>query len=148
VTWFPLDEQGFAIRPGRRLAGAELPDIVLGVPGAQMYARVDAGGEDGAWLMDGEHHPHGDEGMVLSVSPTRTSVGVLLATGLALAAAVHSGGDFIDDEIGMLRPPVREPRAVIARTRLAGPPRDLLSASDTYLRQFPHLGGWPTVSLG
>ena len=39
-------------------------------------------------------------------------------------------------------------RAVIARTRLAGPPRDLLSASEAHLRRFPCLGGWPTVSLG
>ncbi|MET0134543.1 MAG: methyltransferase domain-containing protein [Kibdelosporangium sp.] len=123
------------------------PDLAVidadeSVPGAQVYVQVTMG-EDSARLMDGEYHPDGDDGMVLSVSPSRTCAGVVLATSLALAAALASGGEFIDDEIGMLRPPARDPRTAIARSRLTTPSSDLVAASEVYMRQFPHLRGWP-----
>jgi hypothetical protein len=143
VTHSVIDEQRAAIRPGRPLLVAELHDVVFGRPGGDQDVLITAGGEDAAWLMDGEFHPHGEEGMVLSVSPSRTCVGVALATAVALAAALVSGGDFIDGEIRMLRPAVRDPRSVVDRTRLTSSSPDLASAAEKYLRQFPHLGGWP-----
>ncbi len=143
VTHFALDERGPAVRPGRQLTGAELHDVTFGIPGAEGHVQITVGGEDAAWLMEGEHHPHGEEGMVLTVSPSRTCVGVTVATGIALAAALVSGGDFIS-EIRMLRPPVLDPRSVIARTRLTSSSPDLAAATEKYLRQFPHMGGWPT----
>lgn len=143
VINFALNERGAAIQPGWQLAAAELHDVALGVPGAEVFVQVTVGSRDAVWLMDGEFHPDGDGGMVLSVSPSRTCVGVALATGITLAAALAADGDFIDDEMGMLRPPVRDPRLVLARTRLSTPALDLAPASERYLRQFTHLGGWP-----
>jgi hypothetical protein len=143
VIGFAFDERGAAVRRGRRLAEPELRDISLGVPGACVYVQVTLGGSNAAWLMDGEYHPDGDEGMVLSVSPDRSCAGVVLATAVALAAASAAGGDFIDEEIGMLRPPLRDPGLVVARTRLDTASSDVAVASKEYMRQFPHLNDWP-----
>jgi hypothetical protein len=144
VTGFAVYDHGEIVQPGRRLAAPELRAMTLGVPGEGQHVQV-AVGRDPVWLMDGEYHPHGDDGFVLTVSPARTSVGVVLAMSVALAAAMVAGGEFIDDEIRMLRPPERNPRSVVDRTRLRTARPDLATACEEYMRPFPHLGGWPEV---
>jgi hypothetical protein len=52
------------------------------------------------------------------VSPTRTCVGVVVATAVALGAAIASGGRFVDTEIGMLGRHEWDPARFIDRARL------------------------------
>lgn len=90
-----------------------------------------------------------DDGMVDAVfSPTRTCVGVVLATALGLAAADHGCGEFLDLEIRMLDPIVSEPTIFAHSTRLKEPGTDFDLQCERYLRQFTRLDGWPSeVSL-
>lgn len=76
-------------------------------------------------------------------TPTRTCVGVVSATALALAAASCGGGEFFD-EITMLQPPEPDVRRVIERTRLADRGTTFADRCERYMRQFGHLNGWPS----
>ena len=66
-----------------------------------------------------------------------------VATGLALAAAPLSHGEYLDEEIRMLWPALHEPGQVITRTRLPKSSDDFTAQCEKYLRQFSHLNGWP-----
>jgi hypothetical protein len=102
---------------------------------------------DGVRLMVADYH-HEQFGELRGYrhavfSPYRTCVGVAVATGLALAAAQLACGEYLDEQIRMLRPQVHEPGQVINRTRLPQGSGDFAAQCEKYLRQFPDLNGWP-----
>lgn len=85
-----------------------------------------------------------DEGMVDAVfSPTRTCVGVVLATALALATAHHGCGEFLDLQIRMLETGESDPGEALARTKLVEPGTRFVAQCERYMRQFARLNGWP-----
>jgi hypothetical protein len=90
------------------------------------------------------------EGVVEAVfSPSRTCVGVVLATALSLAIAERARGDFVDNQIRMLDPGVSDPEAFVERTKLAEEGTDLDAQCELFMRQFARLEGWPQdVTLG
>jgi hypothetical protein len=145
-------EQGRRLCEGRRLTGPELLSTVIGGPIEQVdeeppnsvHYEVDvAGGNDTVWMMVIDHLPEAGGEVEAVFSPNRTCVGVVTATALALAVASLAGGEFIDEQIGMLRPRSSEPAHVVAATRLPPVSDDFVRACERYLRQFPHLNGWP-----
>jgi hypothetical protein len=77
------------------------------------------------------------------VSPTRTCAGVVLATGVALGAALASGGEFVDVEIVMLDGVAWDPARFIELARLPDGIGDFPARCEQFMRQFPQLGGWP-----
>ncbi len=138
--------QGERVGLGRRLDPAELRDLVIGgpIPAGAVHFEIevpDTG--DGVCLMvfDEQAHQVGP-GRCAVFSPYRTCVGVVVAAGLALAVARLSGGTYVDEDIGMLTEPEHDPDRVIHRTRLSSS-GDFVVQCERYLRQFPHLGGWP-----
>lgn len=159
--------EGRLVDAGRRLGETELAGLMIGepIPGPARDRRStchydfevgDAG--DGARLMvvDYSDATFLDEDDDLGApvqaifSPYRTCVGVVVATSLALGAARCSGGEFVDLEIMMLRPPESDPARVVVATRLAaGGDGDgdgnggFEARCERYLRQFANLGGWP-----
>jgi hypothetical protein len=84
-----------------------------------------------------------DDPVEAVVSPSRTCVGVVLAIGLGLAAAITGQGEIVHDEIHMLRPPIEDPVTFIERTRLAKPGEDFAHQCERFMRQFPLLNNWP-----
>ncbi|MEV7553117.1 hypothetical protein AB0N89_26200 [Amycolatopsis sp. NPDC089917] len=147
--------QGARTDPGRRLDAAGLAAAVIGDPiapgesglsgGVHFEIDVPATG-DGVSLMviDHRHEQFGEYRHRCAVfSPDRTCVGVVVATGLALAAARLARGEYLDEEIRMVRPGLTEPDQVVDQTRLAEGGSDFAARCETYLRQFPGLGGWP-----
>lgn len=148
-------QQGARTGPDRRPDVVNLGATVIGHPmapdgtgaaGVPVKIDVPATG-DGVRLMEIDlHDPEFgafDDDRRAVVSPGRTCVGVTMATGVALAVAQLARGEFLDDEIRMLRPAVRDPDQVIGRTRLRGAEGDFAARCEEYLRQFPDLGGWP-----
>jgi hypothetical protein len=146
-------DRGVRVGPGRRLGVTELAATIVGDPIApepngmsgSVHFEVDLPSTgDGVFFTVIDHTGEAADGhRHVVLSPNRTCVGVVLATSLALAAALRSNGDYVDDEIRMLRPPVRDPVEVIGRTRLSGVGNDFAARCEQYLRQFPGLGGWP-----
>lgn len=139
------DGQGRRLRPGRRLAASELTAETIG-------GRMSAGCFDFRVATSGDlarFFVAPDEGMLDAVfTPTRTCVGVVVATALALATALHGCGEFIDLEIRMLDPGESDPEAMIEQTRLVDPGADFAAQCERYMRQFARLNGWPRdVSL-
>lgn len=141
----PRYEQGRQIDPGQLCSGETLASDTIG-------GRMSAGNYD-FHLADradlARFFVAQDEGMVDAVfSPTRTCVGVVLATALSLAAADHGCGEFLDLEIRMIDPIVSEPSIFAHSTRLKEPGTDFDLQCERYLRQFTRLNGWPRdVSL-
>lgn len=149
-------QKGIRVVPGRCLGAAELAATVIGGPIAQdvtglsgsIHFEIDVRATgDGVRLMVLDYHDeHFGEfrGYRHAVfSPCRTCVGVTVATGLALAAAQLACGEYLDEEIRMLRPEARVPGQVIDRTRLPEGSGDFAAQCEKYLRQFPDLNGWP-----
>ncbi|MEU6072283.1 hypothetical protein [Micromonospora sp. NPDC047074] len=145
-------EQGRRIAASRRLGSAELVSTAIGSPidpksngspGSIHYEIDISDSKDGVWLMLMDHAPGagGDVGAVFS--PYRTCVSVVVATAMALAVADLAGGEFIDEQIQMLRPGHTDPRHVVTATRLPRGQGAFVMRCERYLRQFPHLGGWP-----
>ncbi|WP_327032965.1 hypothetical protein [Micromonospora ureilytica] len=65
-----------------------------------------------------------------------------------LSVADRTGGQFIDDQIQLLRPGHTHPRHMVTATRLPPEPGEFTQRCERYLRQFTHLGAWPrTVSM-
>ncbi|WP_405021327.1 hypothetical protein OHV05_34880 [Kitasatospora sp. NBC_00070] len=83
-------------------------------------------------------------GVQVVVSPTRTCVGVVLATAVALSAASASGGKFVDEEIVMLDRVARDPARFIELAHLADTSGDFGARCEQFMRQFPSLDGWPS----
>lgn len=143
--------EGHRVDAGRRLARRELATELVGdhISGplhrrSTLHFEFDIPSTgDCARLMVIDRSEDVTEPVSGVFSPTRTCVGVVVATALALAAAVQGAGEFIDDEIKMLRPPVTDPRRVIERTRLPGRETDFAGRCERYLRQYPQLDGWP-----
>ncbi|GAB3980501.1 hypothetical protein V1634_15125 [Plantactinospora veratri] len=145
--------QGQRVDPGRRLDPAELAGTSIGdpipaesatSPGTAHYEIDVPASGDGVWLTVIDHLPEAGGGVEAVFSPYRTCVGVVLATALALTGAELTGGEFVDEQIRMLRPGPTAPRRFVAATRLAPPPDDdFAAACERYLRQFPTLDGWP-----
>jgi hypothetical protein len=141
-------------RRARRLGPAGLSAAVIGEP-----IEPDEGGLSGSIFYDIEVTTTSDAIRLMVIdfigeasidddrhavfSPSRTCVGVTVATGLALAAAQLADGEFVDDEIRMLTPPVREPDEFIGRTRLSGPADAFAVQCVKYARQFPALKDLP-----
>lgn len=158
-------DQGRLVDAGRRLSPDEMRSIMIGehVRGplferpSTCHFEFETADGDGARLMefdpcglsDPDDAPEARNAVEACFSPHRTCAGVVMATALALAAAELGGGDFVDIEIMMLRPPVSRPDHVIELTRL--PPDsglDFAKCCEHYMRQFAHLNGWPdTVNL-
>ncbi|MCO1593791.1 hypothetical protein M8C17_01275 [Micromonospora sp. RHAY321] len=145
-------EQGRRIAVGRRLGGSELLSTTIGdpidpesngSPGAIHYEIDITGCNDGVWLMVMDHAPEGGSEVEAVFSPYRTCVSVVVATAMALAVADLGGGEFIDDQIQMLRPGHTDPRHVVKVTRLPRDQGEFPARCERYLRQFPHLGDWP-----
>ncbi|MFG3417352.1 hypothetical protein ACIBTZ_29610 [Micromonospora sp. NPDC049460] len=145
-------EQGRRLSEGRQVDRAELRSTVIGesvdhevdAMSHSVHYEVDvSGGNDTVWMMVIHHLSEAGGGVEAVLSPSRTCVGVVTATALALAVASSAGGEFVDEQIGMLRPRSSDPAHVIAATRLPPGSDDFVSACERYLRQFSHLNGWP-----
>ncbi|WP_139307431.1 hypothetical protein [Micromonospora pattaloongensis] len=145
-------EQGRRIAVGRRLGGVELLSTSIGDPitpesngslGSIHYEIDISGCNDGVWLMVIDHAPEAGGEVKALFSPYRTCVGVVVATAMALAVADLGGGEFIDEQIQMLRPGHTDPRHVVKVTRLPRDQGEFATRCERYLRQFPHLGDWP-----
>jgi hypothetical protein len=68
---------------------------------------------------------------------------VVLATAIALGAASASGGEFVDMEIVMLDGVAWDPARFIELARLTDGAGDFDARCEQFMRQFPHLNGWP-----
>ncbi|MBM0255984.1 hypothetical protein [Micromonospora sp. 4G55] len=145
-------ERGRRVGVGRRLDEAQLLSTTIGDPieahsngstGSIHYEIDISGCNDGVWLMVIDHASEAGGEVEAVFSPHRTCVGVVVATAMALAIADLTGGKFIDEQIQMLRPGHTDPRHVVTVTRLPHEPGDFAQRCERYLRQFPHLGGWP-----
>lgn len=149
-------DQGHRVGAGRRLDAAELLSTTIGgpikpeseySPGSIHYEIDISGCSDGVWLMVIDHAPVAGGEVAAVFSPYRTCVSVVVATAMTLAVADLAGGEFIDEQIQLLRPGHTDPHHVVSVTRLPQEPGDFAQRCERYLRQFPHLGGWPpTVS--
>lgn len=136
---------------GRRVAGAELEQTTVGEPiagpdnapvGSVLYEiRVPTGDLTWLWLFDQRMFGSGRVEAVFT--PRRSCIGVVLATSLALGAALSSGGDFVDINIMMLGPPGATAQEFLGRTRLPDPGTGFIEQCERYMRQFTNLGGWP-----
>lgn len=135
--------------PGRRLDIAELETTEVGGPaetglgGAVFFTIGLRATGDGVTMMVVDHRRLTESNRSASFTPSKTCVGVTVATGLALATATVAEGEYVDQEIFMLKPPVYDPAEVITRTRLAEPSHDFAAQCERYLHQFPDLQGWP-----
>jgi len=144
-------DQGRLVDPGRRLGADEMRSTVIGEDVLGPIVEFVTADGDGARLMVFDHcglddldDSHDVPDVVdACFSPHRTCVGVVMATALALAAAGLGGGEFVDIEIMMLRPPVARPDRVIELTALHGGESGFGERCERYMRQFAHLGGWP-----
>ncbi|WP_143228342.1 hypothetical protein [Actinomadura meyerae] len=149
-------ERGIQVAPGHPMTAAELATVMVGeaitpgpdgVSGARFFELDVTGFEERTGIMFFDFHYDGGEDeenlpVQASVSPTRTCVGVVVAAGFALAAAIEGRGEFID-ETRMLQPPVDDPRLFIEQTRLREAGNDFATQCERFLRQFPTLAGWP-----
>jgi hypothetical protein len=145
------------IAPGARLSESQLTAARIGehIDGAQ-YGRADPNHYvinvdktgDRAWLMVMDFSTHDTKHVEAIFTPTRTCVGVVTATALALAAASCGGGEFVDEQIRMLQPSEPDVRRVIERTRLTNGETALAVGCARYMRQFGHLNGWPSNVSG
>lgn len=149
-------ERGVQVAPGHPMATAELAAVMVGeaippgpdgLAGARFFELDVTGVEERTRIMlfdfhydDGKHE--GDWPVQALASPTRSCVGVVVAAGFALAAAIEGRGEFID-ETRMSQPPVDDPRRFIEQTRLREPDDDFAAQCERFMRQFPDLGGWP-----
>ncbi|MFF5361923.1 hypothetical protein ACFY4I_21395 [Streptomyces scabiei] len=156
-------EQGRVVDEGRRLSrrarGTELfgeraggsdderageRDIAFRVAGHEDIVRLlvfdpsDVPGPDGHEAADGQREP-----VEAVFSPSRTCVGVVTASALALAVADLGGGEFVDAEIRMLPSREPHPRRMIERTRLPDRGDDFAARCERFVRQFARLNGWP-----
>lgn len=149
-------QQGVQTDPGRRLDTAELATTIIGDPIAadetgqsgSIHFEIDVPttGDSVRLTVIDYHHEQFDENRrqrEAVFSPTRTCVGVVVATALALATAQLTHGEYIDEEIRMLQPEVHEPEQVIQHTQLPKSDTDFATQCEKYLRQFPNLEGWP-----
>ncbi|SCL35187.1 hypothetical protein GA0074692_4027 [Micromonospora pallida] len=145
-------EQGRRMTVGRQLGEAELLSATIGhpidpdpdgSPGSIHYEIDISGSNDGLWLMVIDHEPEAGGEVEAVFSPYRTCVSVVVATAMALAVADLAGGEFIDEQIQMLRPGHTDPRHVVTATRLPPGQDGFATGCERYLRQFPHLDGWP-----
>lgn len=149
-------QQGVRTTPGRCLDAAELAAAVIGDPiapdatdlddGAHFEIDVPTTGDQVRLMVIDLHDEEFGEDRLhrhALFSPCRSCVGVAVATCLALAVAQLARGEYLDDEICMLRPGVRETDRVIDRTRLSEGGSDFAAQCEKYLRQFPDLNGWP-----
>jgi hypothetical protein len=142
------------VSSGRLLSPQELASTMIGerIPlvdgktAGSVTFEVDlVGGKDRAYVMVIDLA--GVQGMEpcieAVVSPTRTCVGVVLATAIALGAASASGGEFVDVEIVMLDGVAWDPARFIELARLADGAGDFEARCEQFMRQFPGLNGWP-----
>lgn len=142
----PRFDSGRRVHPEQPMGAAELAaQTIGGETTAGHYDVCLADHDDAAWL--NVFHLRDEDAVQVTVSPTRTCAGVVLATALSLAAAQGGRGDFVDDQIRMLDPGEMDPAIFIARTRLSGTGLGTGVAFDSrceqFMRQFARLGGWP-----
>ncbi|MDX3639935.1 hypothetical protein [Streptomyces sp. MB09-02B] len=164
-------DQGRVVDEGRRLVHRELGTVLVGacgsgsLPGTARRGGVAPGGsptghdlafrladsEDMVGLIEWDPCELSDqdapqvhrEPVDAVFTPTRTCVGVVTATALALAAGSLGGGEFVDAEIRMLESPEPDPARMIESTRLPDRGDDLAARCERYMRQFTRLNGWP-----
>jgi len=146
-------QQGRRIDEGRRLVEAELRETTIGhrIPAAEnsfagsIHFEIDVPATgDRVLLMAIDHQGAGlDDGRHAVFTPSRTCVGVAVAVALGLATARLGHGQYIDGQIKMVSPAENEPDDIIRRTRLSGRGEDFAVQCEKYVRQFPHLNGWP-----
>jgi hypothetical protein len=127
------------------MIGDRIPAGPNGLAGSLAFEVGLVGANDRAYVMVIDLTEAGGAGACVEavVSPTRTCVGVVLATAVALGAAIASGGEFVDIELMMLDEPVEDPARFIESARLSGGAGDLAERCEQFMRQFPQLGGWP-----
>ncbi|MFC4072576.1 hypothetical protein [Actinoplanes subglobosus] len=143
-----------------RDGGPDLSGIMVGQPipgeGAVFYRVAVPEFEDGVHIMVsdfGEADSDDPEELInhgrhAVVSPNRTSVGVTVATGVALAVARVSDGSFIDEQLQRFPWEMRDPEVVIGRSRLASGEGAFDVRCERYLRQFPGFETWPRDRSG
>ncbi|QFQ94925.1 hypothetical protein F9278_00460 [Streptomyces phaeolivaceus] len=156
--------QGRLVDAGRPLAPRELGTVLVGACGGESPSGLDlafrvAGSGDTVGLIEWDPCESTDQSTDQSTdhelrqghrepvhavfSPTRTCVGVVTATALALAAGSLGGGEFADAEIPMLEPSEPDPARMIERTRLPDRGDDRTARCERFMRQFTRLNGWP-----
>jgi hypothetical protein len=129
--------------------GVEAPEFVV-YDGWRDHRRPEVPGrlgfEDLASLLvhDQTESDDAESRIESSVSPSRTCVGVVLATAVALGAASASGGRFFDVEIGMLGALVWAPARFVESARLRDGAGSFDQRCERFMRQFPSQNGWPT----
>lgn len=142
------------VSAGRVLSAQDLASTMIGeripsndgeVAGSVTFEVGLVGGEDRAnvTVMDFAGVQGIEPGIDAFVSPTRTCVGVVLATAIALGAASASGGKFIDMNIVMLDEISWDPARFIELARLTDGGGDFEARCEQFMRQFPRLNGWP-----
>jgi hypothetical protein len=102
--------------------------------------------EDGVRIRVSDFGDDADEiygGRHASISPYRTSAGVVVVTGAALGVAPGLRGRFIDQQGQRVPPELRDPGMVIARSRLVAGEGDFDVRCERCLRQFPGFQAWP-----
>lgn len=137
-------DRGQVVDPGRLLTEDELTSTWIG-PGLPdpLVEVVDAEAAPLVVIM-----PTAAGGGGLVFSPVRRPPAVVTALTFALAAAIDSGGPFVDDDLQLAAASgldVADPSAFIAATRLSARSGGFSEAATTYLRQFPHLEGWHLI---
>ncbi|MEE1758746.1 hypothetical protein [Streptomyces sp. SP18BB07] len=148
-------DQGCLVDEGRRLGPRELGAVLVGACGAGSPTERDlafrvAGAQDTVGLImwdpcepaDQEARQEHREPVHAVFSPTRTCVGVVTATALALAAGSLGGGEF-GAEISMLESAESDPARMIELTRLRDRGDDFPARCERFMRQFTRLNGWP-----
>jgi hypothetical protein len=147
-------EDHLRVSSGRPLSAEDLAATMIGyrippaeseIAGSLTFAVDLVGAKDRAYVMviDLTDVRGTDPGIEAAVSPTRTCVGVVLATAVALGAAIASGGKFVDVEIVMLDGVAWDPARFIELAGLPDGVGDFAARCEQFMRQFPQLGGWP-----
>ncbi|WP_327287379.1 hypothetical protein [Streptomyces sp. NBC_01198] len=127
------------------MIGGRIPPGEGEVAGSVTFEVGLLGGRDRASVLvvdwPGEHDT--GPGVEAIVSPTRTCVGVVLATAVALSAAAASGGEFVDLEIMMLDGVAWDPARFVELARLTDAVGGFDARCEQFMRQFTRLDGWP-----
>jgi hypothetical protein len=153
-------QQGQLYSAGRALGDNELRLLTIGgsiLPGpansikSQFFEVEIAGYGDYAWLQIFDHSPlqkFYDEqalpNVEVVITPTRTSIGVVLSRCVALGVAIAGSGRVVEDDLSMFPSDFDEFETFIAEHSLKGTSENFAVRCEQFLRQFPQLHGWPS----
>lgn len=138
-------QSGQVVTPGIPLSGEVLATTWLGPGAPDLLVEVDDAGRESLVVLVVSDVP---SDWRLVCVPDRSARGIVAAFGLALAAAYEGRGRLVDNDLRLAEAadvPDGDPAAFVAATRLVSGAASVQEACVAYLRQFPHLGGWPAA---